>query len=169
MDIKIQARWSSSETAATTFNLDANQLNAIQSSLTQKLCAIPASNNDESVLIASEIIATLFQNTDRRILIVCHSGIALSKILADVQRYTDDIARIANHNINDRLDQFNLKQIHANQSSEGIYKLINAYRFKLHSGYREAVNEFTALQLQMQQHGMQDNCMDTYRRIQVGD
>lgn len=167
MDIKNQALWASSEAAATTFNLDANQLNALQRALTQKLCAISTSNYDESVIIASEIIATLFQNTDRRILIVCHSGKALTKILADIRMYSDDMARIAHYNVDDQLNQFNLNQINSNSRGAGIFKLINAYRYKLHCGYREAVNEFTELQLQMKEFGMQANFMDRYLRIQV--
>lgn len=167
VDIKSPGLWSSSATAATEFNLDANQLNALQHSLTQKLCAIPTSNGDESVLIASEIIATLFQNTDRRILIVCHSGKALTKLLADIKMYTDDMARIANHNVNDQLDQVNLNQITSNYPKTAIYKLINAYRYVLHSGYRDAVSQFTELQSQMKQYGVQDNSMDNYLRIQV--
>ncbi|XP_037031769.1 uncharacterized protein LOC119071146 [Bradysia coprophila] len=165
VDIKNPTSWSSSEAAATTFNLDASQLNALQRALTQKLCAISTSNHDESVVIASEIIAMLFHNTDRRILIVCHSGKALTKILADVEMYTDNIARIASHNINDELDHFNLNQIQSNRPGVGIWKLINAYRYTLHSGYRDAVNEFTELQLK--QAEMQDNFMDKYLRIQT--
>lgn len=165
VDIKNQASWASSQAAATTFNLDANQLDALQRSLTQKLCVISTSNHDESAVIASEIIATLFQNTDRQILIVCHSGRALTKILADIVLYTKDMARIVNFNINDQLDQFNLNQIQSNIRGEGIYRLINAYRYTLHSGYREAVNEFTELQAEM--YEMQENFMDRYLRIQV--
>lgn len=116
--------------------------------------------------IASEIIATLFQNTDRQILIVCHSGKALTKILTDVEMYTQDIARITYHTVNDQLDQFNLKPSHSNNLGAGIYKFINAYRYTLHTGYRQAVNEFTELQMKLYD-GMQDNFMDKYLRIQV--
>ncbi|KAG4070493.1 hypothetical protein HA402_005725 [Bradysia odoriphaga] len=165
VDIKNPTSWSSSEAAATTFNLDASQLNALQRALTQKLCAISTSNHDESVVIASEIVAMLFHNTDRRILIVCHSGKALTKILTDVEMYTEDIARIANHNINDELDHYNLNQIQSNRQDADIYKLINAYRYTLHNGYRDAVNEFT--ELQMKQAEMQDNFMEKYLWIQM--
>ncbi len=77
------------------------------------------------------------------------------------------MVRITNHNLNDQLDKFNLNQIQSNHPNTSIYKLINAYRYQLHNSYREAVNEFTELQLQMKLHGMQDNFMDRYLRIQV--
>lgn len=166
IDIKDPSSWSS-EAAAAAFNLDIKQLNALQRSLTQKVCAISTTKENENVLIATEIIATLYQNTDCRILIVCHSGKTLTKLLADIEMYTEDIARIANHDINDQLDQFNLNKICSNYPNANIYKLINAYRYILHTGYKEAVEQFTELQMKMKESPMRHNFMDEYLRIQV--
>lgn len=163
IDIKNPSSWP----GPSAFNLDENHLNALKQSLTHKICAIPTLTEEEDVFIASEIIATLFQNTNAQILIVCHSGRVLGKLLADIEMYTQDIARIENHGMNDDLDKFNLNEIYLNYSIEQIYELINAYRYVLHSGYRNAVEKFTELQTKMKEPGMQDNHMNEYINIQV--
>lgn len=165
IDIKNTSSWPSSAA----FNLNENHLDALKQSLTQRICSITTSAANDNVLIASETIATLFQNTDAQILIVCHSGKVLTKILSDIEMYTQDIARIEYRKLNDQLDKFNLNEINSNYSSENIYKLINALRYTLHCGYRTAVGKFTALQMEMKGHNIRDNYMEEYLNIQVLD
>lgn len=95
-----------------------SQLEAYYAALQREFCLIQGPPGTGKTFIGIEILKTLLNNTDERILIVCYTNRALDEVLTGLLNVTRDFVRLGSQSKNLKLDEFNIKELKNDEDSD---------------------------------------------------
>lgn len=125
--------------------LDDSQYKAFHSALTKEFCVIQGPPGTGKTYIGLRIAEILLQNShywhSGPILVICFTNHALDQFLEGIIQFTDDVVRIGGQSKNEKLSQFNIKEVRHKRT-----KLTNEALFKLGKTLHIALSEMTYAQ-----------------------